>query len=59
VFTFDGAKVALRKVKTGGQRNDGVEVVEGLSGGETVVIDPPGNLRDGASARHAPDQPSN
>ena len=58
VFTFDGGKVALRKIKTGGQRSDGVEVVEGLSGGETVVLDPPGDLRDGASVRRAPDKPA-
>lgn len=58
VFLFDGGKVALRKVKTGVQRNDGVEVVEGLGGGETVVLDPPGDLRDGANARRAPDKPA-
>lgn len=40
-------RAVLRLVKTGALRGDRVEIVSGLSDGETVVIDPPAGLREG------------
>jgi hypothetical protein len=40
-------------VVTGRTRDDLVEIREGLKGGETVVIDPPDGLSEGAKIRSA------
>jgi len=48
VFLYDGRKVSRRAVKLG-ERSEGGrrEVLEGLAGGELVVLDPPASLQDG------------
>jgi len=48
VFVFDGTHVARRDLKLGERASSGRrEVLEGLTGGELVVLDPPASLSDG------------
>jgi HlyD family secretion protein len=47
VFIVLGGKAVQRAVKKGSTTNDGVQVREGLIGGEDVVINPPATLKDG------------
>jgi RND family efflux transporter MFP subunit len=51
VFVLSGTRAARREVTLGGAQGDEVEVRSGLSGGERVVLDPPGDLEDGAEVR--------
>ena len=37
-----------RTLKAGARRGSDVQVLEGLAPGETVVVDPPATLKDGA-----------
>ena len=48
--------VASREVVVGRSLGDDREVTSGLAGGETVVLDPPGNLMDGDAVRVADDR---
>lgn len=50
VLLVDGSRARERVVKTGSRDASRVEILEGLSEGETVVLNP-GNLRDGARLR--------
>jgi len=50
VYVFDGDRVYKRYILTGGDLDDRVEVRMGLSPDETVVIDPPEGLKNGARA---------
>src|SRR5678815_520973 len=52
-FVVSGEKVAQRTLKLGRTLGDDREVLEGLSGGDTVVLDPPNELADGARVRIA------
>ena len=47
--------VELREVEVGRRLGDDREVTSGLSGGETVVLDPPEGLQDGDEVRVAED----
>lgn len=47
VWVVRDGKVERRAVKTGEERDGQVPVSEGLQGGETLVVDAPGRLRDG------------
>jgi RND family efflux transporter MFP subunit len=49
VWLVRDAKVERRSVKTSASEDGQVTIVGGLKGGEVVVIDPPGRLRDGAA----------
>ncbi|MGJ4727660.1 efflux RND transporter periplasmic adaptor subunit [Luteimonas sp. SDU101] len=50
VFVVGSENIAeLRKVEAGGKTGDNREVVSGLAPGETVVIEPPAELADGAA----------
>jgi multidrug efflux pump subunit AcrA (membrane-fusion protein) len=49
----DGERVELREVEVGRTLGDDRQVVSGLSAGETVVLDPPATLADGARVRQA------
>jgi hypothetical protein len=40
-------------VETGPERGDQIEVRQGLAGGESVVLQPPADLKDGARVRAA------
>jgi RND family efflux transporter MFP subunit len=65
VVERDGAQVAFvvgdedtvqqRALKVAGKLGDGVHVTEGLDAGETVVLDPPAELKDGAKVVLAED----
>ena len=52
-FVVSGDEVAQRAVKLGRTLGDDREVLEGLGGGDTVVLDPPDNLADGTRVRVA------
>jgi RND family efflux transporter MFP subunit len=54
VFVVAGGKALLRLVKTGATHGDRVEFLAGVSAGESVVIAPPGTLRDGQPIVTAP-----
>jgi RND family efflux transporter MFP subunit len=65
VVTRDGEQVAFvvsgetadrRRVRVGRTLGDDLEITQGLSGGETVVVDPPESLADGAAVRIARDE---
>ena len=47
-FVVVGGKVAQRTLTLGRTLGDDREVLEGLRGGEQVVLDPPETLADGA-----------
>ena len=51
VFVVDGSVAREVRVRTGLQSADWVQVVEGLRGGESVVVASAGVLRDGAAVR--------
>jgi len=42
-------KVEQRAVLTGAEQDDRVAVLEGLQGGEAIVVNPPQRLRDGTA----------
>jgi hypothetical protein len=45
-IVFEG-KAAERSIKTGNSTSKGIEVAEGLIGGEEIVLSPPPTLKDG------------
>lgn len=47
VWVVRDGKVERRAVRTGEERDGQVSVMDGLQGGETLVVDAPGRLRDG------------
>jgi RND family efflux transporter MFP subunit len=47
VWTVRGAAAHRVEISLGREFQDGVQVTQGLSGGETVIIAPPANLADG------------
>ena len=49
VWVVRDGRVERRAVKLGDEQDGNVAIVEGLQGGEAVVVDPPGRLRDGAA----------
>jgi RND family efflux transporter MFP subunit len=49
VWVVRDGKVERRAVRLGEEQDGQVTVLEGLQGGETVVVDPPQRLRDGAA----------
>jgi RND family efflux transporter MFP subunit len=51
VWTVEHGVVKSQPVELGAEREGRVEVRSGLSGGESVVLDPPAGLRDGAKVR--------
>jgi RND family efflux transporter MFP subunit len=53
VWVADGGAVRRAWVDVGPPRGDRVEVRQGLSGGETLVLDPPATLKDGMKVRLA------
>ncbi|OHE84206.1 MAG: efflux transporter periplasmic adaptor subunit [Lysobacterales bacterium RIFOXYA1_FULL_69_10] len=52
-FVVDGDTVEQREVTVGRTLGDDREVTEGLSGGDTVVLEPPAELADGDAVRVA------
>ncbi len=53
VWVVENGRVSARPVETGPGRGDQVEIRKGLLGGESVVLDPPAGLKDGAKVRAA------
>ncbi len=51
VWVIDGDRVAMRTVVLGAARGADLEVRDGLTGGERVVLRPPARLRPGARVR--------
>lgn len=51
VFVVEGGKTYLQYVKTGKGDGDRIEILSGLSGGETVVIHSDGRLENGTPVR--------
>jgi HlyD family secretion protein len=47
VFVVLGGKAIRRSVKLGGTTAQGVQVTDGLIGGEDIVSNPPAELKDG------------
>ena len=54
VFVIEGGTARLRLVKTGRQMDGQIEVISGLSGGETVVVKDAHLLTDGSAVEAAP-----
>ncbi|MBW8811572.1 MAG: efflux RND transporter periplasmic adaptor subunit, partial [Lysobacter sp.] len=50
-FVVNDDKVAQTAVSLGRKLGEDREVTAGLSGGETVVLDPPDSLKDGSRVR--------
>jgi RND family efflux transporter MFP subunit len=53
VFQLEGDRVRRVAVGLGAEKNDQVEIVSGLSGGEELVLDPPSSLEGGQRVRRA------
>jgi len=51
VFIVVNGKAVRRIVKLGGTTPQGIQVAEGLIGGEDVIVNPPGDLKDGQRVR--------
>ena len=51
VWIVENGRVARRPIQLGRERDANVEVLSGLAGGESVVVDPPAALKDGARVR--------
>ena len=51
VFVIVGGKAVRRSVKLSGTTAQGVQVTEGLIGGEDIVANPPADLKDGQKVR--------
>ena len=47
VFVALAGKAVRRTVKTGGTGGQGMEILQGLNGGEDLIVNPPANLKDG------------
>ncbi len=53
VWIIEGGKAQKRLIRPKGENSAGVKV-EGLAGGETLILDPPAGLKIGAPARSKP-----
>jgi HlyD family secretion protein len=51
VFVVLGGKAIRRSVKVAGTTAQGVQITDGLIGGEDVVSNPPDDLKDGQRVR--------
>jgi membrane fusion protein, multidrug efflux system len=51
VFVVANGKAERREISLGVEQPDAIQVIKGLSGGETVVIDPPVSLTSGATVQ--------
>lgn len=54
VWLVDGDRVTPRSVTTGIRGGNRVEIVDGLTGGERIVVAPPADLADGTRVRPRP-----
>ena len=51
VFVVVNGKAVRRTVKLGGTTSQGVQIAEGLIGGEDIIANPPADLKDGQRVR--------
>jgi len=51
VFVVVNGKAVRRTVKVGGTTSKGVQISEGLIGGEDIIANPPADLKDGQRVR--------
>jgi len=51
VFVLSGGKAVRRGIRTGARTGPAVSVLEGLVGGEQLILNPPQDLKDGARVR--------
>jgi multidrug efflux pump subunit AcrA (membrane-fusion protein) len=51
VWLVQNDRAQSKSVEAGLERGDRVEIRSGLSGGESVILDPPTGLKDGARVR--------
>jgi multidrug efflux pump subunit AcrA (membrane-fusion protein) len=51
VWVVVEGRASARNVELGPERGDRIEIRSGLDGGETVVLDPPAGLEEGARVR--------
>ncbi len=51
IFLVLGGKVVRKTVKVGGTTAQGVQITDGLIGGEDIVANPPADLKDGQRVR--------
>jgi len=51
VWVVENGRVTMREVEVGPEHGDQVEIRKGLNGGESVVLDPPAGIRNGARVR--------
>jgi membrane fusion protein (multidrug efflux system) len=59
VYALEGGRARLRPIQLGQRTDDGaVEVLSGLEGGETVVVEGSDQLRDGIALQVAEDAPN-
>jgi membrane fusion protein (multidrug efflux system) len=58
VFVVEDGKAAVRRVKTGAEAGNDIAVADGLSGGETVIVEGLQNVRPGAPVTASPVAPS-
>jgi len=56
VFTLQGGQAAEKRVRTGRHTEAGVEILEGISAGDRIVIEP-GNLTDGEKVTEEAPEP--
>ncbi|WP_432402971.1 efflux RND transporter periplasmic adaptor subunit [Wukongibacter sp. M2B1] len=52
VFVVENGKLIIRTVKKGFESEEYVEIIEGLSEGEVIIIDPDNNLEEGIKVRY-------
>jgi HlyD family secretion protein len=51
VFVVVGGKAVRRPVKTGSTTSQGIQIEEGLIGGEDLIANPPADLKNGQKIR--------
>ena len=51
VFVVVNGKAVHRKVKVGGTTSQGLQIADGLIGGEDIIANPPADLKDGQRVR--------
>jgi HlyD family secretion protein len=54
VFVVEDGRARLRRIRVGISGRGAVQVLDGLQDGDSVIVDPPANLTDGARVRAAP-----
>ena len=53
VWVYENGRVSAREVEVGPARGEQIEIRKGLSGGESVVVEPPAGMQSGARVRVA------